>query len=139
LSFAVTTVLRLAFHIRFVRSDIWVEVGSTALAVALGAIVFALMYRYVPYDATIRWRNVLLPAFLAAVLWEVSKIGFVWYLTNVSQLNMVYGSIGAVIALMLWGYVTWMIILYCAEWAAIGMGVRQREITGKEWWSVVAQ
>jgi membrane protein len=138
-SFALTTVLRLAFHIRFVRNEPWVETGSTALAIILGAFVFAIMYRYVPYDSTIRWRNVVLPALLAAASWEISKLGFVWYLTNVSQLNMIYGSIGAVIALMLWGYITWMIVLFCAEWAAIGIGVHQRKITGKEWWSAVAR
>lgn len=139
ISFAITTYLRFIFHFRQPRNDIVFEIVSTIIAILLAAIVFAVLYRFVPYDPTIRWRNVLLGAFIAAPLWEVAKIGFVWYLTNVNQLNLVYGSIGAVIALMLWGYVTWVIVLYCAEVAAAHMGVHQREVTGKEWWAVIAR
>lgn len=137
-SFLITTILRLAFHIRQLRSDPPFEIASTVIAILLAAIVFAALYRFVPYDPTIRWRAVLLSAFIAAGLWEIAKVAFVWYLTNVNQLNLVYGSIGAIIALMLWGYVTWAIVLYCAEVAAVRMGVHQRAVTGKEWWSVIA-
>jgi membrane protein len=137
-SFAITTTLRLTLHLRTLRGDLVVEIVTTLVAILLAAIVFAVLYRLVPYDSTIRWRAVLPSALLAAALWEGAKFGFVWYLTNVSSLNMVYGSIGAIIALMLWGYLTWMIILYCAELAAVGMGVHMREVTGKEWWAAIA-
>jgi membrane protein len=138
ISFAITTSLRLAFHIRQIRSDLSFEIASTIIAALLAAIVFALMYRFVPYDPAIRWRAVLVSALIAAVLWESAKIGFVWYLTNVNQLNLVYGSIGAIIALMIWGYISWVIVLYCAEVAAVRMGVHQRQVTGKEWWAAIA-
>lgn len=138
-SFAITTALRLTLHLRALRGGILVEGASTLAAILLAAIVFAVMYRLVPYDSSIRWRQVIIPALLAATAWELAKIGFVWYLTNFSQLSLVYGSIGAVIALMLWSYLTWTIILYCAEVAAVRMGVHQREVTGKEWWAVVAR
>lgn len=139
ISFAITTYFRLIFRFRQPRNDIRFEIASTVIAILLAAIVFAVLYRFVPYDSTIRWRNILLSAFIAAGLWEIAKLAFVWYLTNVNQLNLVYGSIGAVIALMLWGYVTWVIVLYCAEVAAVRMGVHQRQVTGKEWWAVIAR
>lgn len=139
ISFAITTYFRLIFRFRQPRNDIRFEIASTVIAILLAAIVFAVLYRFVPYDSTIRWRNILLSAFIAAGLWEIAKVAFVWYLTNVNQLNLVYGSIGAVIALMLWGYVTWVIVLYCAEVAAVRMGVHQRQVTGKEWWAVIAR
>lgn len=139
LSFAITTTLRVTLHLQTRRSDLIFEIISTLVAILLAAIVFAALYRLVPYDPSIHWRAIFPSALLAALLWEGAKFGFVWYLTNVSQLNQVYGSIGAVIALMLWGYVTWTIILYCAELAAVGMGVHLREVTGKEWWAAVAR
>jgi membrane protein len=131
----------LPFHPSFSSTaERWgVEIISTIIAIILATIVFAALYRFVPYDPTIRWRHVSFSAFIAAVSWEGAKIGFVWYLTNVNQLNLIYGSIGAVIALMLWGYVTWVIVLYCAEVAAAHMGVHEREVTGKEWWAVIAR
>jgi len=139
LSFAITTTLRVTLHLQTRRSDLIFEIISTVVAILLAAIVFAALYRLVPYDPSIHWRAIFPSALLAALLWEGAKFGFVWYLTNVSQLNQVYGSIGAVIALMLWGYVTWTIILYCAELAAVGMGVHLREVTGKEWWAAIAR
>lgn len=139
ISFAITTYIRFIFRSRQLRNDVIFEIVSTIVAILLTALVIAALYRFVPYDPTIRWQNVLLSAFIAAGLWEVAKIGFVWYLTNVNQLNLVYGSIGAIIALMLWGYVTWVIVLYCAEVAAAQMGVHQRVVTGKEWWAVIAR
>ncbi len=139
ISFAFTTYFRLLFRFRQPRNDIVFEIVSTVIAILLAAIVFAALYRFVPYDPAIRWRTVLLSAFIAAGLWEIAKIGFVWYLANVNQLNLVYGSIGAVIALMLWGYVTWVIVLFCAEVAAVRMGVHQRAVTGKEWWAAIAR
>ncbi len=138
-SFAITSALRLTLHLRALRNELPLAITSTFFAVLLATLVLAVLYRYVPYDPTIRWRDVLFGACVAAGLWEVAKLGFVWYLSNVTQLSLVYGSIGAVIALMLWGYVTWMIILYCAELAAIRMGVHQREVTGKEWWAALAR
>lgn len=138
-SFAITTTLRVTLHLRTLRSDIVFETLTTLAAVFLATIVFAVLYRLVPFDSTIRWRAVIPSAFLGALLWEAAKFGFVWYLTNVSQLNMVYGSIGAVIALMLWGYLTWTIILYCAELAAVSMGVHLRQVTGREWWAAIAR
>jgi membrane protein len=139
ISFAITTIMRVAFHIRFVRSDLPLEIGSTLAAILLGAFVFGVLYRYVPYDSNLRWRNIFPSAILAALLWEAAKFGFVYYLTNINELNLVYGSVGAIIALMLWGYVTWTIVLFCAELAAVRMGVHQREVTGKEWWSIAAR
>ena len=51
---------------------------------------------------------------------------------------MVYGSVGAVIAIMLWGYLSAAIFLIGAEFAAVRSGARQREKSGREWWAVVS-
>ena len=104
----------------------------------IGAAVFGLLYRYLPYDPAIRWRAVWPGALIAAVLWEIAKLGFTWYITNLAVLNMVYGSVGAVIAVMLWGYLTAVIMLFGAELASVASGTRRRVETGKEWWSLVS-
>ena len=119
LSFVGTTAIRLGIHNRlFERHDTTLEILTILTAVLFAFIVFAILYRYVPYGAATRWRDVWFGALVAAVLWEIAKLGFSWYLTNFALLNLVYGSVGAVIALMLWGYVTTMILLYGAEIAA---------------------
>jgi membrane protein len=134
LSLLVTTSLRFAVHYRIVaRGNPLADFVSPLVAAMLSAMVFAFLYRYVPYDPSIRWKHVWAGALIAAALWEVAKLGFAWYLTNYALLNLVYGSLGAVIAIMLWGYMTAAILLFGAEVAAVIANARQRERTGKEW------
>ena len=138
-SFALTTVMRQLFQSRVLtRGELPFEALTVAGAMIIGAAVFGLLYRFLPYDSAIRWRAVWPAALLAAVLWEIAKLGFAWYVTNLAALNMVYGSVGAVIAIMLWGYLTAVILLFGAELAAVASGARRRERTGKEWWALVS-
>jgi len=138
LSFVATTWIRLAVHYRVLqRHTLFTETLPIIGTILLSTIVFGMLYRYIPYDSVIRWRKVWLAAVIAAGLWEIAKSVFAWYLTNYALLNMAYGSVGAVIAIMLWGYLTAAILLFCAEFAAIQAGARQRATTGDEWWSIV--
>jgi membrane protein len=43
---------------------------------------------------------------------------FTWYLENLATYSMIYGSLGAVIALLLWTYISVSILLYSAEFSA---------------------
>ena len=42
---------------------------------------------------------------MATAIWMVSTVVFVWYLRNLANYNVVYGSIGAVVALLVWLYI----------------------------------
>ncbi|MCL4487433.1 MAG: YihY/virulence factor BrkB family protein [Chloroflexi bacterium] len=137
LSFFMTAFIRLAVHYRLVsRHDIAMNTVPQAASIILGVFVFALLYRYIPFDPTIRWKNVWWPALLASALWEIAKLAFAWYITNMALLNFVYGSIGAVIALMIWGYITAVILLAGAEMAAVLSGARQRIGPGIQLWEL---
>lgn len=139
LSFVTTTALRLAFHYHLVqRNTLLFEWLPIAGSIVLGAGIFGMLYRYLPFHADIRWRDVWLSALIASALWEIAKLIFAWYITNFALLNMIYGSLGTIIAVMLWGYISAVILLIGAETAAVQAGARQRDKTGKEWWAVVA-
>ena len=139
LSFAVTTVLRLALHYRLIeRNTLLFELLPIAGSILLGTGIFGMLYRFLPFHSNIRWRDVWLSALSASVLWEIAKLIFAWYITNLALLNMVYGSLGTIIAVMLWGYISAAILLIGAEIAAAQAGARQRDKTGKEWWAVVS-
>lgn len=83
--------------------------------------LFSLMYRYVPHKVTVRWRDVLPGALLATLLWELAKWGFAFYLTRFARqsYNLLYGSVGAILALLTWVYLTGYIILLGAEFCAV--------------------
>jgi membrane protein len=137
LSMLITTAIRLGVHYRvFERHDAWVDVTTTVGTFLISIGIFGMLYRHIPYGARNSWRNILLGAVISAILWETAKLIFAWYVTNYALLNLVYGSIGAVIAIMLWSYITSVIMLIGAEIAAVTAGARQHERKGDEWWAI---
>lgn len=87
----------------------WLSAGLPPLAVFLA---FSGLYRWVP-TTDVRWREALSGSVFTAVVWEGAKRGFAWYVSS-SLVNypLVYGSLGAVMALLFWIYVSsWVAIL----------------------------
>ena len=96
----------------------WVVLLSRAIRyiLAFGSIVLsaALLYRIGP-NRPIRFRAVWPGAFIATLLWGTATLGFGWYVRNIANYNLLYGSIGAVIALLVWMYVLAVIALFGCE------------------------
>jgi len=85
-------------------------------AVALGAAVATsmLLYKIGP-NRSLPWRNTVPGALAATALWLAATQGFSYYVRNIADYNLLYGSIGAVIALILWMYLLALIALFgCA-------------------------
>ena len=88
-------------------------------AVALGAIVFsiALLY-YMGPNRPNKLRRVLPGGAVATTLWWAATTLFGWYVRNIANYNVLYGSIGAVVALLVWMYLLSVIALYGCEYNA---------------------
>ncbi len=88
-------------------------------AVALGATstLTAILYFYGPYRKQ-RWDGVWPGAILATILWLLATMGFGWYVRNVTNYNVLYGSLGASIALLVWMYLLAAIALFGCEFNA---------------------
>lgn len=105
----------------------WAQIGPAAGAVvsalpwaALTAMVMAslgILYRYGPNTER---RSVTPGAVVAALVWAGVSIAFSAYLANFGSYNRIYGGIGAVIALLMWLYLSvWSVLLGAAvnaEW-----------------------
>jgi membrane protein len=76
------------------------------------------LYYYGPYRPQ-RWRFVWPGAVLATVLWLLATSGFAWYTRNIARYNVMYGSIGAAIALLVWMYVMALVALIGCEFNAV--------------------
>jgi membrane protein len=64
------------------------------------------------------WRRVLPGAALATLLWFPATMLFGWYVTNYATYKVVYGSLSAAIALLVWLYILSVIVLLGAEFNA---------------------
>lgn len=87
--------------------------------VAFGAtaVVTALLYYLGPTPRR-RWRRVWPGAWLATTLWLLATLGFGWYVRYLANYNVLYGSIGTAIALLVWMYLLAIVALLGAEYNA---------------------
>ncbi len=83
---------------------------SWPLALVIVAAAFAFVYRYGPS----RWDSgtPMMPgAILASVFWAIVSALFRLYVSNFGNYNQVYGAVGTVIVLMLWLYISALVVL----------------------------
>lgn len=81
--------------------------------VAVGVLLVGLsiVYRFGPNRSCTRMRWLTPGAIAVVVLWAVASVAFSYYLSNFGNYNEVYGSIGAVIALLMWLYISAFLLL----------------------------
>jgi len=85
-------------------------------ALGLGLIVgLAVLYRYGPDRDEPKWRWVSPGALLATIAWLIGSALFSIYTANFGRYNQTYGSLGAVIVVMLWLFLTVAVVLVGAE------------------------
>ncbi len=89
-------------------------VGAALIPLTINALMFLLMFRFIP-QRNIGWRAMLIGAISAALLWELAKSLFGWYAANLANFGLVYGSLGTVVGLLTWTYLTGCLISLCAE------------------------
>lgn len=88
-------------------------IGLAKWAVSIGVVIFGvgLAYRYGPNRTDFRSAWISPGLILAVTLWAAASVAFSYYIANFSSYNRVYGSIGAVIALLMWFYISAYVIL----------------------------
>lgn len=84
------------------------------LVFAMASIAIGLAYYFGP-DAEQEWVWITPGAILATLLWLLMSLAFRYYVTTFTDYNASYGSIGGVIVLMLWFYISGLAILVGAE------------------------
>ncbi len=88
--------------------------------IAITAIVLAtaLMY-YIGPNRKQSFRQVIPGAMLATFLWLLATLGFSWYFSHIVNYNVLYGSVGAGLALLVWMYVLSVVMLFGCEFNAV--------------------
>jgi membrane protein len=84
------------------------------LAILLDVILFMVLYILLPHGSS-TWREILPGAVGAGLLWELAKKAFLLFVsTYISISNLVYGSVAAIIAFLVWAFVSSLIFLFGA-------------------------
>jgi membrane protein len=90
----------------------WIIATLTSIA------VIGLVYHHgVP--RTQPWHRVLPGSVVATILWVFSTVLFGWYVRSFANYDVIYGSVGTAIALLVWLYLVSMVVLIGAEFNAV--------------------
>jgi membrane protein len=81
-------------------------------------LVFLTLYRWIP-TLRVKWRATLWGALIASLAWKAVTAGFTWYLgSSLGQYQLVYGSLGAIVAFLFLVYIISLITLFGAHLSA---------------------
>lgn len=93
-------------------SVFWQGIYAT-VSFLVTVLLFVVIYRFMP-KAEVSLRDTLPGAVLGGLLWELAKYVFAWSL-NYFHYDQIYGSVGAVVAVLSWSYVSSLILLFGAQ------------------------
>lgn len=111
-------------------STIGWELISFLVPLAISFSFFLLLYRLIP-NHTLRWQDLSVGALIAAFSFELAKVLFTIYLTNVARYDELYGALGSLIALLVFIFIVANITILSAELAS--EIAKDRESGGGNW------
>jgi membrane protein len=102
----------------------WVGLGPIAkwvlltlewpLLIAVVMSGLAVLYRYAPDRKAARWRWVSPGALIATLLWIAGSVGFTVYVSHFNSYDKTYGSLGGVVVMLTWLYLSAFVALFGA-------------------------
>lgn len=117
ISFLASGVLRLISALTPGNPSMWVSIGTFFLPFGLDVVIFALLFHYVP-TREVNWDAVWPAAIFGSIGWEIAKRGFEWYLGNLANYSIIYGSIATGIVMLFWAWVIASLFLFSAQLCA---------------------
>jgi len=92
-------------------------------------LVFLTLYRWIP-TLRVKWSASIWGAFIASIAWKAVAAGFAWYLgSSFGQYQLVYGSLGAIVAFLFLIYIISLITLFGAHLSAAIEGWEKDQVT----------
>lgn len=96
------------------QTELLFQILRWVVALTIMSAVLLVLYRFAP-NKTLKWKEILPGAVTAAVLWQLISLAFSFYVSNFGNYSATYGSLGGIIILMLWFFLTGMILMIGAE------------------------
>ncbi|MBI4282293.1 MAG: YihY/virulence factor BrkB family protein [Chloroflexi bacterium] len=104
-------VLELITRETHVNGDLLWNRLASLISLTLSFIAFWGIYWFIP-NTKVRLKEALPGAIAATIVFEVVTNMFVWYVHNYSTYTTVYGSVGSIVALLTWVYISAVILLF---------------------------
>jgi len=91
-----------------------------------------LLYILIP-NTRVRYRSALIGAVLAGTLWQLAQWGYIHFQVGAGNYNAIYGTLAALPILMIWIFLSWVIVLFGMEVVAAhqNLATFRRDIRGR--------
>lgn len=97
----------------FSHAGVKFSIGIYLLSIfplVMNTLIFSIIYIIVP-SCKVSWRDGFIGGCVAAILFEIAKKGFAFYILHFASYELIYGVLAAVPIFLLWIYVSWVIVL----------------------------
>lgn len=91
------------------------KILSYVLLAAAAAAAVATLYRYAPSRDEAKWTWLTPGSLFASFAWLLVTLGFGFYVANFGNYDQTYGSLGAIVVLLTWMYLSAYVLLFGAE------------------------
>jgi membrane protein len=96
------------------ETQILFQVLRWVVSIAVMSVVLAFLYKFAP-NKSFPFKEVIIGSVITTVLWQVVSLGFSFYVSNFGSYSATYGSLGGLIVLMLWFFLTGLILVIGGE------------------------
>jgi membrane protein len=96
-------------------TDLLLRFARWPLLIVVIILGLAVLYRYGPSRRKPRWQWISVGSVFAAVAWLISSALLSWYLVSFAHYDAAYGSLGAAIGMMMWMWISSIVILFGAQ------------------------
>lgn len=115
LSLTITSFIASLTYINLGHSLLEIEYFLLAVSpVLISTIMLTLLFKFSP-RVPVSWGEARMGAVVAAILFEISKYVFSWYMIQFPNYEMVYGALSFLPTFMIWIYLSWCIVLFGAQ------------------------
>jgi len=94
--------------------DLMIQLITWPLLAIIFNLALAFLYRYAPHRTPAKWRWITPGSMLATLMWIIASIGFSYYVSQFASYNETYGSLGGVVIMLMWLYISAYIIIFGA-------------------------
>lgn len=84
----------------------------------MSGLAFTFIYWAVP-NCKVKLRHAAQGGFAMALLFDLAKRCFSWFVASFPSYEFIYGAFAAFPLFLLWIYISWLLILFCAQWVAL--------------------
>ncbi|RDW18622.1 YihY/virulence factor BrkB family protein [Oceanobacillus chungangensis] len=90
------------------------QIGRWVISIVVLSAFLLCLYRFAP-NKKMPFKHIIPGAVSASILWQILTIGFSFYVSNFGNYSATYGSIGGIIVLMIWFFLTGIVLMIGAS------------------------